>query len=244
MKLIFIRHGEPDYENDALTPVGAREAELLVPRVKKMDAKEYFVSPLGRAKATARPSLEALGVEAKELDWLREFDIKVQRPDRPAGSPGMCWDWLPSDWMAHDAFYDKEHWADHPVMSDNGIGERYKYVTEKFDEFLKERGYVRNGRLYDAVSPNNDSYVFFCHFGCLTLFMSYLLNISPMILWHGLCALPSSVTTIVTEERKKGTAHWRCLEYGDTSHLYAAGEKPSFAARFCECFDNADERHL
>jgi probable phosphoglycerate mutase len=65
-----------------------------------------------------------------------------------------------------------------------------------------------------------------------------------MILWHGLCALPSSVTTIVTEERKKGTAHWRCLEYGDTSHLYAAGEKPSFAARFCECFDNADERHL
>ena len=56
MKLIFIRHGEPDYENDALTPVGAREAELLVPRVKKMDAKEYFVSPLGRAKATAKPS--------------------------------------------------------------------------------------------------------------------------------------------------------------------------------------------
>ena len=159
MKLIFIRHGEPDYENDALTPVGAREAELLVPRVKKMDAKEYFVSPLGRAKATAKPSLEALGAEACELDWLREFDIKVQRPDRPAGSPGMCWDWLPSDWMVHDAFYDKEHWADHPVMSDNGIGERYKYVTEKFDEFLKERGYVRNGSLYDAVSPNNDSYV-------------------------------------------------------------------------------------
>lgn len=27
------------------------------------------------------------------------------------------------------------------------------------------------------------------------------------------------------------------------SHLYAAGEEPSFSAQFCECYRNQDERH-
>ena len=48
--------------------------------------------------------------------------------------------------------------------------------------------------------------------------------------------------TIVTEERRKGTAQFRCLGFGDVSHLYAGGEEPSFAARFCECYDD-DTRH-
>ena len=63
-----------------------------------------------------------------------------------------------------------------------------------------------------------------------------------MPLWHNFVALPSSVTTIVTEEREKGIAQFRCLGFGDVSHLYAADEEPSFAARFCECFED-DTRH-
>ncbi len=31
--------------------------------------------------------------------------------------------------------------------------------------------------------------------------------------------------------------------FGDVSHLYKAGEEPSFAARFCENYDNFEERH-
>ena len=33
MKLIFIRHGDPDYKNDSLTEKGMIEAELLSERV-------------------------------------------------------------------------------------------------------------------------------------------------------------------------------------------------------------------
>lgn len=64
-----------------------------------------------------------------------------------------------------------------------------------------------------------------------------------MVLWHGMCAAPSSVTTLVTEERRQGIASWRMSSFGDVSHLLCAGEQPSFAARFCECYANADERH-
>jgi probable phosphoglycerate mutase len=58
-----------------------------------------------------------------------------------------------------------------------------------------------------------------------------------------MCAAPSSVTTVVTEERRKGVASFRMSSFGDISHLYAGGEEPAFAARFCECYDNEDERH-
>ena len=63
-----------------------------------------------------------------------------------------------------------------------------------------------------------------------------------MLLWHGTMAAPTSVTTVVTEERREGTAYFRMTSFGDLSHLYANGEPPAFAGRFCECFGNPDER--
>ena len=74
------------------------------------------------------------------------------------------------------------------------------------------------------------------------MLLSHLLGISPMQLWHVFCALPTSVTTVITEERRKGTAYFRVNGFGDISHLYANGEEASFAARFCECYDNENER--
>lgn len=81
------------------------------------------------------------------------------------------------------------------------------------------------------------------HRGLDALLLSHLLHISPMLLWHGTCAAPTSVTTLVTEERRKGIAYFRMTGFGDISHLYAANQPPAFAARFCETFDNFDQRH-
>ena len=64
-----------------------------------------------------------------------------------------------------------------------------------------------------------------------------------MVLWHGLCAAPSSVAVLNTEERRQGIASFRMSEYGDISHLYANDEPPAFAARFCERYENEEERH-
>ena len=53
MKLIFIRHGDPDYERDSLTEKGWKEAALLAKRIAPMQVRDSFCSPLGRAKDTA-----------------------------------------------------------------------------------------------------------------------------------------------------------------------------------------------
>lgn len=53
MKLLFIRHGDPDYEIDSLTKKGWKEAALLAERVSQLEVKTFYVSPLGRARDTA-----------------------------------------------------------------------------------------------------------------------------------------------------------------------------------------------
>ena len=61
MKLLIIRHGDPDYSIDSLTPIGWKEAELLADRMAKLDVKAFYVSPLGRAQDTASLTLKKMG---------------------------------------------------------------------------------------------------------------------------------------------------------------------------------------
>jgi probable phosphoglycerate mutase len=241
MKILIVRHGDPDYSLDSLTEKGWREAKYLAERLTRIDVKEFYVSPLGRAKDTASFTLEQMGRTAVECEWLREFSPRIQRPDRK-DSP-VAWDWLPQDWTQEEAFYHYDTWCDPQVMKDGRVGEEYAWVTENFDHLLAQHGYVRDGHLYRAVQPNRDTIVLFCHFGLGCVLIGHLLGISPMVLWHGLCAAPTSVATIVTEERREGIASFRMSSYGDISHLYVKDEEPAFAARFCETYSDASERH-
>lgn len=241
MKLLLVRHGDPDYTIDSLTEKGWREAKYLAERLSVIDAKAWYVSPLGRAKDTAKATLEMNGCHAEECPWLREFHAPIWRPD-VSERKMIPWDWLPQDWMADERFFSRDQWFLPKAFQESDIKKEYDHVTSAFDDLLKTHGYERNGLFYRAAAPNNDTLVFFCHFGVGCVLLSHLLNVSPMILWHGLCAAPSSVTTVATEERRAGTAVFRVLSYGDTSHLYSHSEPPAFAARFRESRYNEGER--
>lgn len=241
MKLLIIRHGDPDYSIDSLTEKGWKEAELLSDRIAKMNVKAFYMSPLGRAKDTASVTLKKMNRNAEILPWLREFDAPIT--DEKTGEKRMPWDWLPAEWTKVSEYYDRDLWSTVPIMQAGHVIEEAMLVYSGLDEILKRHGYERDGEIYRAVKPNNDTVILFCHFGVECIMLGHLLGISPMVLWHGFCAAPTSVSTLITEERRKGIAYFRMSSFGDTSHLYAAGEKPAFAARFCETYDNMDERH-
>ena len=242
MKLIIVRHGDPDYSIDSLTEQGWKEAESLAKRLSKLDIQEILVSPKGRAKDTASCTLKALGREGTVVPWLREFTrLFIDRPDNTE-EKRICWDWLPADWTARPHFFDKDHWFEDPVFAAVDVKSEYDRMIEGLDGFLEKAGYRRNGLLYDVTRSNDDVHVFFCHFGIECVLLSHLLNVSPMPLWHGTCALPTGVTTLVTEERREGIAAFRMLQFGDLSHLYADGIEPAFAGRFRECQSHLNER--
>ncbi len=241
MRILMIRHGDPDYEKDSLTEKGWREAEYLAEKLsgEKMDA--IYVSPLGRAQDTASCTLRRTGKTAKTLHWLREFHA----PIFDKNSKKICgpWDLLPTFFTKEDNFFLPDKWADTPFMQSGRVKQEYNRVCKQFDKLLKSHGYERCGRYYKALNPNRDTVVLFCHFGVECVLLSHLLNTSPVPIWQGFCAAPTSVTTIYTEEREEGIAYFRCASFGDISHLFANGEPPAFAARFCETFDCKEERH-
>ena len=268
MRILIIRHAEPDYAHDALTEKGEREAALLAERLCRIPITACYISTMGRACKTAIPTLRKFGISLPDrldlpdpghskddpfskcfpapqvhlCDWLQEFPHLIERPDKP-GEVSIVWDWLPQDWTREDAFYDRITWADPEVMKKGCVKETYDKIITSFDAALASHGYIRNGNLYQAVHSNRDILAIFCHFGLECILLSHLLNVSPMILWHSTCALPSAVTSLYTEERRKGIAIFRMDAFGDLSHLYAGKEAPSFAARFCETFDHEEERH-
>ena len=123
MRILLIRHGDPDYVNDTLTEKGRREAALLAKRAVSMNMGECYKSPLGRAKDTAAPCLKVTGKTAEILDWLREFPAQVDLNKNPELEkaypdvkkegeyflPRIAWDMVPGYWTEHEAYMDKNN---------------------------------------------------------------------------------------------------------------------------------------
>ena len=241
MKIIIVRHGDPDYAIDGLTEKGKTEAELLSHRLVKENITKMYCSPLGRARLTAEPTEKKLGIKAEILPWLREFDVaKIKLPHYD--EPRICWDVHPFYIDTLEKVYHPTGWLLEDFIKNSDIPEAYHKVCRELDSLLRDYGYERNGYSYKAINPNHDTIVLFCHFGLCSVLLSHLLHCSPYSLWQHTCIAPTATTTIYTEERCEGIAHFRASTIGDISHLYAAGEEPSFAARFCECFTD-DTRH-
>ena len=87
MRILIIRHGDPDYEKDSLTQKGWHEAELLADKMEKTDVTAFYVSPLGR-------TLQALHLkgseEAQKLiigsgNFTRRYMTKIQKSSAVRG---------------------------------------------------------------------------------------------------------------------------------------------------------------
>ncbi|MCR5476362.1 MAG: histidine phosphatase family protein [Lachnospiraceae bacterium] len=235
MRLIFIRHGDPDYENDTLTEKGRREAALLAQRVKNWEITEIFRSPLGRAVATSEYCLKELGRTATTYDWLREFAMDVKSPD--GTHRWIPWDYMPDYWTRLETMYDRDHWMDASVYDGSEIRERYAQVAGGIDRILEKYGYRRDGRLYRTEKEGDDTtLVFFCHLGVSFVALSHLLGIPATLLWHGFFVAPTAVTVVGCEEREPGIGMFRVQVFGDTSHLIPGGEPISGSGYFTEPF--------
>ena len=256
MRIVLIRHGDPDYELDSLTEKGFREGQALADHTEIYgDLGDCFVSPMGRAQRTAAPTLKKLGKTAETLPWAEEFHayLEVKKhpdmweaygesPDDPRFAKRIVWDMLPSYFLKHPELLDRNLWHTHVLSQYTDMNERYERVTGAFDALLARYGYVRDGLGYRVERESHQTVTLFCHHGVTCVFLSHLLGTSPFVLWQGAAMPPTGVTELFSEEREKGLAVFRLRRFGDFSHLTLAGQQPSFAARFAETFSD-DTRH-
>lgn len=238
MKIIFIRHGDPDYEHDSLTDVGKQQAQALAEYLKDVPVDAVYSSPFGRAYLTATTCYPKQKVVV--LDWLKEFYGSPTLQD--GTTQEITWDFMPNYLDKHPYLYDNNKYLHSAEIVSAGATDKYAYTITQFDELLAQYGYQRNGNVYNVTDSNTKTIICFCHLGLMSVLMSRLMNVSYVLLAQHLCASPSSITVFATEERQKGVAQFRCLGYGTTPHLTLKDMQNSFAARFCEIFDSAD-RH-
>ena len=239
LRILLLRHAEPDYSVDSITPKGKIEAELLSRRLLRYPIRDFYVSPLGRARDTAAFTLNKLGKTAEVLPWLAEF--RGSFPDPETGlRKSVAWDIKPRIWSAYPGIMDIRTWLDAPVFNDGDIRKIWKETTDGVDALLGRYGYVKDGPVWRCKNNSPDMIALFCHFGISMAILGYLTDISPMILWHRALCLPSSLTEIVTEERIQGEVSFRMTKLGDLTHLESAGEKRSTAGLYPECYTGID----
>ena len=73
MKIVFVRHGHPDYVNDCLTDLGHEQAEAVALRLKMEGIEGIYSSPMGRAFETAQHTARVLSKEIVKLPFMREI---------------------------------------------------------------------------------------------------------------------------------------------------------------------------
>ena len=235
MRILIIRHGDPYYPTDSLTEKGQREAELLGERLAKEHITHAFVSPLGRAKLTAAPFLKKCGMEATELEWLKEFPVALAKefayPNGDGGTNRCAWNMPPECWTEIPGIYDADGWRNAPMYADGAVQARYDFVCAGWDALLAEHGYTRDGSVYriaDGWEEKKETIALFCHLGLGNVLLSHVLHMSLPAVWHTLFLPTTSVTTVMMEKHlPKPLAHARIVQVGDTSHLYAGGEPVS-----------------
>ena len=239
MRLIFVRHAEPDYAKHTLTEKGFREAQCIRDRIIGWDKDVacYYASPLERAILTAKPALDELGKEPVICSWLQEFAYMITDPTT-GRYPQVPWDFMPQYWTVQEQFYDRKNWFEHEIFRTAPEYEKAVYaLREGLDGILAQHGYVRSGDYYladPAVTSGDDdkTLVFFAHLGANLEAVGYLLGIAPIILQQTFYTAPTSVTVLNAEKRTPGIAMFRAQMVGDTSHLKEHSEPVSLYGAF------------
>ena len=114
MHLYLIRHADPSYNPDELTPAGHKEAAVLAPRLKAYGVNRIFSSDMIRTKQTAQYASDLLGIPIEIKPWLMEPEqIRVHQD----GVDYVVWDTYGETIRMHDNMPGHDDWHLRPPFN-------------------------------------------------------------------------------------------------------------------------------
>jgi probable phosphoglycerate mutase len=221
MRLLIIRHADPDYPNRTITAAGHREAAALAERFAHEPVDRIFASPLGRAVHTAKPTAEALNLPIEIEPWCAELNALRMTRGPQVGT--MAWDLHGEVIRLDPAAMRAGRWWTLPPFDDPVFRDEVERVGRDSDAFLAKLGYEREDGRYRITRPTEQRIAVFCHGGLGLTWLAHLLELPLALVWSGFWLPPTSITTVLFDERSVDWATPRCLHVGDTGHLHAAG---------------------
>ena len=221
MRFLFIRHGEPDYINDCLTPIGRLQAEAAAKRLSGENICEIYASPLGRAQETASYTSKLLRQKITTLDFMREISWGGE------GVPNDGHIWTLADRMLNEDNFDfhTDDWREHPYFKNNTVMPCYEKVSAGIDEFLEEQGYRHKGRRFFCTRENSKTIALFSHGGSGGAALSHILSLPfPYVL----CVFPYTYTSVISVDFPSAAGeyvHPRVELFNDAAHIKGLGDE-------------------
>ena len=176
MRILFIRHGKPDYKTDSLLEIGKVQADAVAARVKGEGISEIYSSTMGRAVQTAEPTSKLLGLDVTSFDFMREINWGNTNGEELLFD-GHPWFTIPNmikngESVLYEDWYNRE-----PFKRNDKLLKSVKRVTDGADAWLKTLGFEREGEYYRVKEENNKTIAMFSHGGSSTVFLSHIMNI-------------------------------------------------------------------
>lgn len=224
MLFFYIRHGDPIYNPDSLTPLGERQAEAIAKRLALYGIDEVYASTSNRAILTAKPTCELMKKEPVLLDFCNEShawaELTVKREDK------ACW-----------LFHDKElapvladaevtsmghDWCNHPMFTQYKKG--MDRIYNETYSFFKSLGYAQIGKTgkYEVINGNDKRVALFAHQGFGIAFLSTVLGV-PYPIFSSHFDLCHTGMTVIEFKEQDGIAIPKVLTLSSDSHLYREG---------------------
>ena len=222
MKIIFVRHGHPDYVNDCLTELGHEQAEKAAARLKHEGIQQIFSSPFGRAQETALHTAKQLSLDVNTLDFMRE--IKWGSSDgNTVYADGHPWDTsLYAVALGHSLM--DESWTKQPPFCNNVVFAELERVAKASDEWMETLGYRREGANYRVIGDDTERTIaLFSHGGSSSALFSHLLNLPFFYLCRAICPDFTAITVMSLSDTK-GTLTAPMIELAnDSRHIRSIG---------------------
>ena len=228
MIFYYVRHGDPIYDPDSLTPLGARQAEALSKRLALYGVDKIYTSTSNRAILTSKPTCELLNMQPEQLDFANEGytwnDMTIDKED------GSGKTWIFHHQKTVDLFNTKEirdlgdRWYDHPEFKKYNYEKGINRIYDEADAFFKTLGYehIRYTGKYKINKSNDQRIALFAHQGFGLAFLSCILDIPyPMYCTHfDMC---HSGLTVIDFQENNGYCIPKILTLSSDSHLYREG---------------------
>ncbi len=227
MLLYYIRHGDPIYNPDSLTPLGKRQAEAIGRRLAMHGLDRIYASTSERARLTAVPTSEMLKLDIEQLDWCNE-NHAWQEFTAPYGENSKRWIFhhpeMRETLCSREIFELGEKWYDHPALAPYNYKKGVDRVAKDADDFLASLGYEhdRENMRYKCVAPNDKRIALFAHQGFGIAFLSSILDI-PYPAFSTRFDLCHSSMTIIEFREANGYAIPCVLTSSNDSHIYKEG---------------------
>ena len=215
MRIVFVRHGEPDYAHDCLTETGREQAAAVAERLEREGISEIWSSPMGRARETAAPTARRLGLPVGVLDFMHEISWGGE------GIPEEGHPWTLGEWLFDRENFDfsRRDWREHPWFRGNAALDYCAAIARGFDVFLLIQGYQHDGVRFLCGTDTEKTIALFSHGGSGACVLSHLLALPFPYVCTVMPYEFTSVTILNFPTRPGEYVHPRIELFNDAAHI-------------------------